>query len=181
MAFFWAGYHLQFGYTHRLMNLGDEKALWAGLRTRLVTDARKAENETVINTGRSLGDFISILEKTYHRQRKDFSASFPVLEQIDDAMRVRNQCRLYCAEDAKGQIRPAVYVVFDERHCFYLGGGGDPALRGSGAHGLAMWHAIIDAGKAFAHIRLHGIDDPADRVFRAGLGVKRDPPFFCNA
>jgi len=147
MAFHWAGYNLKVGYTHRLTSLGDEQALWAGMRDTARNKCRKAEKATAVNTGRSIGDFISILQKTFHRQGKDFSASFPVLERIDDAMRARNQRALYCVEDAKGRIHAARYVAFDERHCFSLAAGGDPELRDSGADALATWHAIKDAGK----------------------------------
>ena len=132
----------------------------------------------MINTGRSIGDFISILEKTYHRQRKDFSASFPVLERIDDAMRVRNQCRLYCAEDAKGQIHGAIYVVFDERHCFAIASGGDPALRGSGAQALVEWHAIKEAGKHSAVFDFAGSMVRPIENFVRGFGPQQVPKFF---
>jgi Acetyltransferase (GNAT) domain len=147
MALHWAGYHLKVTYTHRLTSLDDEQALWSRMRNTTRAKCRKAEKATAINMGRSIGDLISILLKTYQRQGKDFSASFPVLERIDDAMRARNQCRLYCAEDAKGQIHAALYVVFDRRHCFAIASGGDPVLRESGAQALVEWHAIKDAGK----------------------------------
>ncbi len=177
MALHWVGYHLKFGYTHRLLNLGDEQALWAGMRDNTRNRCRKAGNVTVINTERGIGDFISILQKTYHRQERDFSASFPVLERIDDAMRARKQRRLYCAEDAKSRIHAAVYVVFDERHCFALAAGGDPALRESGAHTLALWHAIVDAGK---HSRIFDFTgsmiQPIEHFVR-GFGPSQIPRF----
>lgn len=152
MALHWASYDLKAGYAQRLTSLGDEQALWLGMKGTTHGECRKAEKATAINTGRSLGDFISVLHKTFHRQGKDASASFPALERIDDAMRARNQRVHYCAEDAKVRIHAANYAVFGERHCFGLAGGGDPALRGSGAAALAMWHAIKDAGK---HSRIY--------------------------
>jgi hypothetical protein len=178
MALHWAGYQLRFGYTHRLTSLGDEQALWDGMRGQTRRVCRKAEKKTAINMERSIGDLIFILQKTYDRQGMDLSTSFPTLERIDVAMRARDQRRLYCAEDAKGQIHAAVYIVFDERHSFYLTGGGDPALRGSGAHGLAMWHAIIEAGK---HSRIFDFEGsmlkPIENFIR-GFGAQQVPSFW---
>ena len=176
MALYWAGYDLKVGYTHRLI-LGDEQALWAGMRDTMRTKCRKAEKATAVNTERSLGDFISILQKTYDRQGKDFSASFPVLERIDDAMRARNQRALYCAEDAKGRIHAAVYVVFDERHCFGLASGADPAFRESGAQALVEWHAIKDAGKHSRIFDFLGSMIRPIEIFMRGFGPSQIPRF----
>jgi hypothetical protein len=144
MAFHWAGFDLKLGYTYRLANLGDQQSLWNEMRDNTRYTCRKAEKIIAINRERDIATVIAAMEKTFKRQGMDASASFPALERIDDTMNRRNQRAIYSAEDAQGRVHAAVYVVYDDRHAFYVAAGGDPALRNSGAQALAMWHAIKD-------------------------------------
>ena len=155
------------------MNLGDERVLWDGRQKSIRANCRKAMNETAVNMERTIGHLISVLEKTYTRQGIDVSASFPVLERIDETMRARGQCRLYCAEDAKGRIYAANYVVFDERHCFGLANGGDPALRQSGAQALVEWRAIKDSGQHSQIYKFNGSVMKTVEPFMRGFGPQQ--------
>ena len=177
MAFHWADYKLQVDYTYRLTDLGDEQQLWKGLRDTVRRLCRKAERITAINRERDIGTFLCVLEKTFSRQGMDLSSSFPTLERIDEAMSCRNQRTLYCAEDALGQVHAAVYVVHDDRHTFYLAGGGDPALRESGAHSLAMWHAIKESGGRSQIFDFEGSMIRPIEYFVRGFGPQLCPRF----
>ncbi len=142
MALGWAGYNFSMGYTHRLNDLSSEAILWDGLRDTVRRLCRKAEKQTVVTTHHSVRDYIGVLEKTFKRQGKDISYMFSDLERVDDVMAARKQRVIYTAEDASGRLHAAAYIVFDERHSFYLSGAGDPELRESGGQSLAVWHAI---------------------------------------
>ena len=177
MALHWAGYTLQLAYTFRLTGLDAPDALWKGLRDKTRNTCRKAEKTIVINTGRSLSEVLPVLDKTYQRQGVDFSSRNCVLERIDATMAARGQRIIYSAEDAQGRIHAFVYVVFDERHSFYLAGGGDPELRNSGAQALAMWHAIKNAGQHSRIFDFEGSMIPAIEHFVRGFGPVLTPRY----
>jgi hypothetical protein len=149
MAFYWAGYVLKLAYTYRLYDVEDHQRLWSGMRDTVRNKCKKAEKLTAINRERDVGTVIAAMEQTFRRQGMDMSATFPTLERIDEVMGRRNQRAIYAAEDGQGRVHAAVYVVYDDRHSFYLCSGSDPELRNSGAHALALWHAIKDtAGRS---------------------------------
>jgi hypothetical protein len=177
MAFHWSGFELRLGYTHRFDDLTSEEVLWKGMRDKTRNLCRKAEKLTVINRSASLNSFIAVLEKTFKRQEIDISKSFPLFERMDEVMARRQQRAIYSAEDAKGQVHAAVYVVFDDRHTFYLAGGGDPALRESGAHALAMWHAIKDSGARSKVFDFEGSMSPTIEHFVRGFGPRQVPRY----
>jgi hypothetical protein len=178
MALQWAGYRLGFGYTHRLdLKSNSEEDLWQGLRDTIRQQIKKSEKILKVTTNRTIEDFSRVLSKTFARQGMDVSGSLPALARIDGVMKKRNQCRIFSAEDGDGKIHAAVYVVFDERHAFYIAGGGDPALRQSGAHALAMWQAIRDAKGHTPTFDFLGSMIPSIELFVRGFGARQVPRF----
>ncbi len=176
MAMHWAGYRLSYGYTHRLnVQSIAETELWDGLRDTVRRQIRKAQKLTKVTTTRTVSDFSKVLIKTFERQGKDISGSVPALERIDAVMAPRDQRRIFCAEDDEGNIHAAVYVVFDERHVFYIAGGGDPAFRQSGGHSLAMWAAIQDARNHAPIFDFVGSMVPGIEYFVRGFGAEQVP------
>jgi Acetyltransferase (GNAT) domain len=173
MALHWVKFKLTTGYTHRLNNLADENILWDGLRDTVRRLCRKAEKVTVVTKHRSIGEFIALHEKTFQRQGQDVSSTFATLERIDAVMAARDQRAIYTAEDAQGRLHSGVYIVYDERHSFYLAGGGDPELRDSGGHALAMWHAIKESGARSKTFDFVGSSVPAIEYFVRGFGPEQ--------
>jgi hypothetical protein len=179
MAFHWAGYRLSAAYTHRL-ETADLEGVWSGFRETVRRQIRKAEKQVEVHDHRSVVDMIGMLEKTFGRQSIDVSRSFPVLERIDAMMAPRGQRKIWTAEDAQGRIHAAVYVVFDSRHAFYLAGGGDPELRQSGAHSLAMWHAIQQAAQHAPVFDFAGSMVANIEHFVRGFGARQVPRFIAE-
>jgi Acetyltransferase (GNAT) domain len=173
MALHWAKFRLTTGYTHRLNDLTNEKILWDGLRDTVRRLCRKAEKITVITKHRTIGEFITLLEKTFQRQGRDISNTFATLERIDSVMAARNQRVIYTAEDAQGRLHSGVYIVYDDRHSVYLAGGGDPELRDSGGHALAMWHAIKESSARSKTFDFEGSSVPAIEYFVRGFGPEQ--------
>jgi hypothetical protein len=180
MAFHWGGFDLGFAYTYRLSNLGDEQHLWSNLRDTVRRLCRKAEKVTVINREPNLGKFIAVMEKTFVRQGMEMSETFRVLERIDETMSRRNQRTIYSAEDAHRRVHAAAYVVYDDRHAFYLAGGSDPALRESGAHALALWHAVKDTSGRSQIFDFEGSMNRSIEYFVRGFGSKQVPRFLAR-
>lgn len=177
MAFHWNGFDLRLGYTYRLTNLEDQQSLWSNLRENVRRNCRKAEKVIIVNRERGISTVIAAMDKTFKRQGMDASASFPALERIDETMNRRNQRAIYSAEDAQGRVHAVVYVVYDDRHTFYLAGGGDPALRDSGAQVLAMWHAVKDTHGRSRVFDFEGSMIRSIETYLRGFGPQLVPRF----
>jgi len=81
------------------------------------------------------------------------------------------------AVDATGALHASLYCVWDDRRAWYLGGGGDPGLRSSGAGSLLMWELIKESAKHVGCFDFEGSMLPGvERYFR-NFGGRRETYF----
>jgi hypothetical protein len=177
MALHWSGYRLGLAYTYRITDLSDPDRIWYRMRDKTRNIYRKADRSLIVNDERSLKDITPILASTLARKGLNSKANCEVLSQIDAVMSARNQRQIYVAEDSSGKIHGFCYIVFDERHSFYLAGGADPSLRHSGAQTLALWYAIKNAGRFSRIFDFEGSMIPGIEHFFNGFGASQTPRF----
>ena len=79
--------------------------------------------------------------------------------------------------DSQGRVHAAVYVAWADNTAYYLMGGSEPHLRGSGAQLLALWEAIIFSSSVVKRFDFEGSMLPqVEHGFR-GFGAKQRPYF----
>lgn len=179
LPFYWAGFSQTTRYTYRLPDLSDEKKLWSGLRENIKTDIRKAQNRFDVRVRTDLGvnEFLKLSELTFARQSMDMPESPAVIDSLDDACQKRSARQIFIAEDAEGKRHAGVYIVWDSNSAYYLMGGGNPALRNSGATSLCMWEAIKFASTVTNSFDFEGsMIESIERFFRA-FGAEQTPYF----
>jgi len=179
LPFFWRGYRQTTRYSYVLPQLHDLDAIWAGLENNIRTDIRKAEgrHQISIRVDGELGTLVELVGKTFVRQGRKMPYDRAILERIEGACRARGAGQLFVAEDSHGVPHAAIYVVWDQERAYYLLGGGDPALRGSGATSLCLWHAIRHAAAVAKSFDFEGsMVEPIERYFRA-FGAEQVPYF----
>lgn len=175
LPFHWAGFTQTTRYTYLLDDLGDEAALWAGLRENIRRDIRKAVNRFSLNvrTDLSMGDFIALSDKTFARQgmAPPYSADF--LIRLDEACARRGARQILVAVDEQGRHHAGAYIVWNSESAYYLLGGADPELRNSGAASLCIWEAIKLAASVSKRFDFEGsMIEPIERLFRS-FGAKQ--------
>lgn len=179
LPFYWAGFSQTTRYTYRLSGLSDEKKLWSGLRENIRGDIRKAQSRFALQVRTDFGidDFLQLNAQTFARQGIAPPNSPDVIKRLDDACDERQARRIFIAEDASGKRHAGVYLVWDKSSAYYLMGGGDPALRNSGATSLCMWEAIKFAATVSSSFDFEGsMIEPVERFFRA-FGAEQTPYF----
>ncbi len=91
-----------------------------------------------------------------------------LVARVDAACASRNARRIFVARGADGTPHAVAYVVWDKRSAYYLMGGGDPALRNSGATALVLWSAIQFAASVAPAFDFEGsMLEPVERFVRA--------------
>lgn len=173
----WLGFSQTTRYTYTLALAPGEKALWDGLLPRARSDIRKARQRFGLAVRSDLGidDFLAVQRLTFARQGLAVPVDDAVTQRIDAACAERGCRRIFFAVDAAGAVHAAVYLVWDDRRAYYLMGGGDPALRGSGATSLAMWEAIRFASGIVPTFDFEGsMLEPVERFIR-GFGAAQQP------
>jgi hypothetical protein len=168
LPFHWAGYGLEAMYTYRLEDLSSEQTLWDGLRGNVRREIRKARRSLEIREDLGFDRFAAELAKGLESKGLRSRRLVAALARVEDACAARDaRCMLF-AVDAAGRVHAVTYVVWDERGAYYLAGGGDPALRTSGASSLLMWEAITRAREVTASFDFEGsLLQPVERFFRA--------------
>jgi Acetyltransferase (GNAT) domain len=175
LPFYWAGYRLELRYTYRLEGLRSEAALWAGLRGNIRREIRKARTRVEVRDDLALDRFHAVWTKTFSRQGLGPPATLAQLERLDAACAARGARARLSAHDEADGIHAVSFVVWDENAAFYLLGGGDPALRTSGASSLLMWESIMRARAVTDVFDFEGsMLEPVERFFRA-FGARQAP------
>lgn len=144
LPFRWNGFQQTTSYSYVLPDLSDLTAVWNGFQENIRKEVRKASGrlQLCVRDDRPLDDLLRLHSLTFDRQGKTPPCPESIIRRIDAACAARNQGRAFIAEDVEGRQHAAVYLVWDHNSAYYLLGGGDPALRNSGAASLCMWEAI---------------------------------------
>ena len=105
-----------------------------------------------------------MIGSTYRRQHRGLPYDPAVLDRVVAASLSRERGTVLTAVDGEGRVHASLFCVWDDRRAWYLGGGGDPELRSSGAGSLLMWELIKHASKQVAVLRLRGVDAARSRA-----------------
>lgn len=177
LPFYWRGFQQSTGYTYRLDDCSDPKLIWAGLAENIRTEIRKAENRAGLHVdpAASLDEFIALNAQTFARQSRAAGYSIDYVKSIDSACAQRSCRRIMIARDSNGTAHAGAFLVWSDDTIYYLMGGGDPALRTSGAGSFCLWNAINMAGEMGKSFDFEGsMIEPIERLFRA-FGARQTP------
>jgi len=168
LPFYWQGFSQTTRYTYRLSDLSDLEAIWAGLRDNTRREIRKAKNIVTVREDLDIDCFARIWSLTFSRQGARLPVSVELLHRMDAACENRRCRRMFFAQDARGKIHSAAYIIWTSDCAYYLMGGGDPELRNSGAGSLVMWEAIKFAATVSGRFDFEGsMLEPVERFFRS--------------
>jgi hypothetical protein len=179
LPFFWKGFQQTTKYTYVLPDLSDREKLWSGLQENIRTDIRKAQIKfnLKIRSDLTLDHFIALHRLTFERQNIKLPVSLDLIRQLDQACLQKGARKIFIAEDALGKHHAGVYIVWDSNSAYYLMGGGDPALRNSGATSLCLWSAVQFSSTVTKSFNFEGsMIESIERFFR-GFGPLQKPYF----
>lgn len=179
LPFYWAGFDQTTNYTYILDDLGNEQQLWHGLADRVRTDIRKATERFSLTVRDDLGleALLALGQMTFERQGRRAPYSVDLVRRIDQACASRSCASVLIAVDEHDRHHAGAYIVWDERHAYYLLGGGNPELRNSGATSLVIWEAIRRCAKVTSAFDFEGsMVESIERFFR-GFGARQVPYF----
>lgn len=170
LPFHWAGFKQTTRYTMRLSGLSDLDAVWRGFQANARTDIRKAAGRFALRLrpDPSLSEFLDVSSLTFARQHLKLPYSREYVARLNDACVARNCSKIFIAEDAQGRAHAGAYLAWDANTAYYLMGGGDPALRNSGATSFCIWEAIRFAATVSKTFDFEGsMIESVERFFRS--------------
>jgi CelD/BcsL family acetyltransferase involved in cellulose biosynthesis len=179
LPFYWRGFEQTTRYTYWLQGLGNKAVLWKGMQQNVRSDIRKARErfQLTVRPARDLDEFMALNRMTFGRQGRSLPYSRELVARIDEAAAALGARDCLVAVDPEDNCHAGAYIVRQGETAYYLMGGGDPALRNSGATSLVLWEAIRNQPGSVGTFDFEGsMIEPIERFFRA-FGAKQTPYF----
>lgn len=152
----WLGYRYEPGFSYRLKALGDMDRIYASFHKTAKKNIKYARNKTRIELETDPSNIIAIFDKTFANQRRSAPAGHEFLEKMMAEAMSRGHGKIITAIDDAGNVHSGAFLLYDEKVCYYLIGGSDPAFRSSGAQSLVIWTAIQFAAEHSAAFDFEG-------------------------
>jgi len=178
LPFHWRGFSQTTRYTYVLEDIADSAAIWSDMRPHHRKAIRKAQHQGVrVRDELSLDTFIELYRMTFARQKLQPPVAEHQIRRIDAALCRNAGRRIFAGVDAQGRVHAAIYVAWIDGTAYYLMGGSEPSLRGSGAQLLAMWEAVQFAATVAKRFDFEGsMLAGVERAFR-GFAARQIPYF----
>jgi hypothetical protein len=168
LPFYWRGLKQTTRYTYILNDVSDLGQVWLGLQANVRRHICNAERRLTIRNDLSVETFLDVVELTFSRQGRKLPFQRELFRSVEKACVAQDARRMFFAQDSERRIHAALYLVWDANYAYYLLGGADPRLRGSGAQSLLFWEAIKHASSKNLKFDFEGsMVEPIERVFRA--------------
>ena len=178
LPFYWDGYSQTTRYTYILNGLKDTDMLFSNMSQQIRRNIRNAEEQTVkVCKGLDISEFLKIQSQTFKRQNKRNTQSPDVLRRLIEVSRERGQGDVLGGYDKAGNLHAAAFVVWQNSSAYYIAGGGDPALRSSGAQSLVLWEAIKHVSQYTDTFDFEGSMLPGVERFFREFGAIQTPYF----
>jgi hypothetical protein len=168
LPFCWRGFSQTTGYTYVFQDLDDLDAIWEGFDHDVRTNIHKAQKIVRVVDDLDIETFNDVRIKSFARQGRTSVWPLEFIRRVDTACKSHNARKIFFAIDSTNRIHCVVYMVWTEYAAYLIMGGGDPALRTSGANYLLIWEAI-----QFAHNVARSLDfemgaptEPIEHFFR---------------
>ena len=178
LPFYWEGYSQTTRYTYILKGLQDTNKLLLNMSQQIRRNIKNAEEQSVmVSSGLNTEEFLKIQSLTFERQNKKNNQSSDVLRRLIDASRGRGQGEIFGGHDKVGNLHAAAFVVWQKSSAYYIAGGGNPALRSSGAQSLVLWEAIKFVSQYTDTFDFEGSMLPGVERFFREFGATQTPYF----
>jgi hypothetical protein len=171
------GFRVEPKVSYVIDDLGDLDAVWKGIAGRTRRVIRKAEQQLDVQRDDATDRLRTMIGLTYRRQHLDLPYDPTVLDRVVAASLSRECGAVLTAVDGNGRVHASLLCVWDDRRAWYLGGGGDPELRSSGAGSLLMWELIKHAAKHVERFDFEGSMLPAVEHYFRKFGGRQETYF----
>jgi len=161
------GFRVEPQVSYVLDRVSDLDVVFAGVSGQTRRVIKKAGTQLAVERDVTAERLRPMVDATFDRQGMSTPYRPEVLDRLVRAFTDRDRGTVLTAVDASGAVHASLFCVWDDRRAWYLGGGGDPRLRSSGAGSLLMWELIKEAAGHVDRFDFEGSMLPSvERYFR---------------
>jgi len=175
LPFYWRGCEGTLRATYVLDLDGDVEAVWRGMNDHRRTAIRKAQKQLTVVADNDASRLAAAVRSTFARQGRSAAFDHELLERVRRAVAAHDAGVVLSAVDADGRAHASLLLVWDAERSYYLVGGSESELLGSGAQSLLLWEAIQrSSGRTSAFDFEGSMIEGVARFFR-GFGARPQP------
>jgi len=142
LPFYWKGFTQRTRYTYVLQDLEDLDAVWKEFDPDIRWNIRRAKSRVEVVEDFDFDTFLKVRSMSFTRQGIEPTHTGELLRRVDAACESHKARKMFFAVDASHNIHAVAYIVWTNYAAYYILGGGNTDLRGSGANCLVIWEAI---------------------------------------
>lgn len=167
-VFYWHGFRQTSRFTYMLADTSDPLHIISGFSEHVRSDLLAAQERVRVVWDADVERFQDINRLMFDPPHFPMPYSFETLRAVDQACGARGCRQILLAEDEHGQVLCGLYLLWDDRCTYYFLGGETPRSKGTGAHSLLVWHAIMEAARRGQPFDFHGgMHEPIERMCRS--------------
>lgn len=141
---------------------------YANFKSSIRNDIQRAKGMVTITETDDLNLFYKLNKQSFQRQEIEIPYTLSFLQQIDEALKLRNRRTIFVAKDKEGHPHAAVYLVWDDDTMYSLMIGANTKLRSSGSVQFLLWQGIQLAAEKNLNFDFEGGMMPnIENIFRA--------------
>jgi Acetyltransferase (GNAT) domain len=175
LPFYWNGFRQTSRVTYILDDLQSLDSVWAAMHRNIRCEIKKAQKLGIVISPCGAECIFETISKTFCRQHLRLPYSQQYFSSLFNAATQNNTGAGFAARDREGRVHAAAFLIWDHKAAYYLAGGGDPALRSSGATSLLVWNLIQFAARCSTRFDFEGsVIQSVERFFRS-FGARQTP------
>lgn len=143
----WLGFRIEPTFSYRISDLRDLDGVYARFDKSTRQTIRSAGRKLFISRESDVQLLWKLLDITFKHQKRSIPLDQTMVKRIVEESCKRDQGLMLSAMDERGNCHSMSFFIYDERICYNLLSGSDPAYRSSGAQSLVIWEGIQFAAK----------------------------------
>ena len=175
LAFQVSGFSIGVDYTYRFANCSDTGAIWEGMRDKTRNAIRRSQDLLQVSRSLDVAEFVELYEANLQRSGKSMALERERLQKILKAAVVNEAGISLLCRTAGGEVVAAIFVVWDDRYCYYLLSTRDERITCNGAVSLLLWDALQFAGQMHRGFDFDGFGTHGAANFVRQFGARLVP------
>ena len=142
LPFFWNNYTIVPRINYVLENTSNVEELWENLSSNYRKNIKKGQKNSFVKQDLDKQKFYKEHEKIFQKQGLECPFSYPLWENLYNACKKNNVCKILYALDKDNNITSLLFLVWDEKSMYHLLGGSIPSYQKLESYNPLTWTAI---------------------------------------
>ncbi len=138
----WHGFQVEPRVSYRFSDVSHPDLLYRGFSGKTRQCIRTAAEKVRVKTSDDIEPLLRLIDQSFARQGLRNPWSPELIRRIFRACREHQAAYLIYGEDSAGNLHAGNLYIYDEKVCYALLSGSDPAWKSAGARTLLAWEGI---------------------------------------